>query len=126
MVQQSDINNLVSMEKDILNHPDDDLDYLKPIFESELFSQTDIENINNALKIILGDEKLSDVSKGNLLQNSWKINHKFKYPTPSEFLTEKWIGPQARDLYPHCRKAFEDFFDPRTNKTKLIMYCCTG
>lgn len=125
-MQQSDINNLVSMEKDIILHPSDDLDYLSSIFNSDLFSQTEIENINSALKIILNDEKLTLSEKNNFLENSWKINHKFKPPTAKEFLTPTWIGSQALDLYPHVGKTFCKFFDPKMNKTKLIMYCCTG
>ena len=125
-MQQSEINNLISMEKDILAHPSDDLNYLDSIFNSDLFSQTEIENINSALSIILHDEKLSENEKGNLLENSWKINHKFKVPTPEEFLTAKWIGPQAEDTFTHVKKTFCDYFNPQLNKTKLVMYCCTG
>lgn len=125
-MQQSEINNLVSMEKDILLHPSDDLNYLSSIFNSDLFSKTEIENINSALKIILNDEKLTNSEKANLLENSWKINHKFKPPTAKEFLTTDWIGSQALDLYTHVGKTFCEFFDPKMNKTKLIMYCCTG
>lgn len=125
-MMESELNSLVDMEKDIISHPNDDLSYLDTIFKSELFSQADIQNINNALSIILNDEKLSQNSKGDILQNSWKINHKFKPPTVEEFLTEKWIGPQARDLYKHCKERFIEFFSPSTNKNKLTLYCCTG
>ena len=125
-MQQSEINNLVSMEKDIILHPSDDLNYLSSIFNSDLFSKTEIENINSALKIILNDERLTSSEKANLLENSWKINHKFKPPTAKEFLTTNWIGSQALDLYAHVGKTFREYFDPKINKTKLIMYCCTG
>lgn len=125
-MQQSDINNLISMEKDIITHPSDDLSYLDSIFNSDLFSQAEIENINSALSIILHDEKLSENEKGNLLENSWKINHKFKMPKAEEFISEKWIGPQAMDVYNHVKKTFDEFNNPQLNKTKLILYCCTG
>lgn len=114
------------MEKDIIKHPEQDLSYLDNLFKSELFTEAEIQDINSALGIILNDEKLSKSEKCNLLENSWKINHKFKCPTPREFLTEKWIGPQASELYPHCIDVFLKHFDPMVNKNKLILYCCTG
>ena len=70
-------------------------------------------------------QKLSEREKGNLLENSWKINHKFRPPTVEEFLTEDWIGPQAKEVFPHCRDVFIKYFDPSVNKNTLITYCCT-
>lgn len=121
-----DIKSLVDMEKDIITHDEKDLNYLNEIFESNIFSNAEIEELNSALKIILNDESLTDEKKKDLLDNSWKINDKFKCPTPTEFLTEKWIGPMANDLYPHIKELFLNFFDPIINKNKLIMYSCTG
>ena len=96
------------------------------ILNSNLFTQAEIQDINSALGIILNDEKLSENEKGNLLENSWKINHKFKPPTPEEFLTEDWIGSQAQDIYPHCRKVFLDYFNPLINKNTILLYAPVG
>ena len=124
-MQQQEMSNLIDMEKDILTHPSEDLSYLDDLFNSDLFSQSEIKDINSALGLILNDEKLSEREKENLLENSWKINHKFKCPTPEEFLTEEWIGPMANDIFPHCRDVFLKYFNPNTNKNKLVTYCCT-
>lgn len=124
-MQQLDRDSLVDMEKDIIKHPSDDLQYLDNILNSDLFTQAEIQDINSALGIILHDEKLSEREKGNLLENSWKINHKFKLPTPEEFLTEKWIGGLANDLHPHLINIFCQHFSPLVNKNKLVLYCCT-
>lgn len=124
-MQQQELNNLIDMEKDVIKHPSEDLKYLDSIFKSDLFTQSEINDINSALNLILHDEKLSETEKGNLLENSWKINHKFRPPTSEEILTENWIGPQARDIFPHCRDTFIKYFDPSTNKNTLITYCCT-
>lgn len=124
-MQQSELNNLVDMEKDIIAHDENDMKYLDEVFNSNIFSNAEIEDLYSALNVILSDEKLTDEHKKNLLDNSWKINDKFKCPSPIEFLTEKWIGPMARDLYPHIKNLFLNFFDPTVNKNKLIMYCCT-
>lgn len=124
-MQQREMSNLIDMEKDILTHPTEDLSYIDDLFNSDLFSQSEIEDINSALNLILHNEKLSEREKGNLLENSWKINHKFKPPTSEEFLTEDWIGPMAKDVFPHCREVFLKYFNPSTNKNKLITYCCT-
>lgn len=124
-MQQEEFDNLVDMEKDVIAHPSDDLSYLDSILKSDLFTESEIKDINSALSVILNDEKLSLREKSNLLENSWKINHKFKCPTPEEFLTEKWIGAMAKDIFPHCREVFLKYFNPNTNKNKLITYCCT-
>ena len=124
-MQQNEFDSLVDMEKDIIQHPQDDLCYLDSILNSDLFTDAEIKDINSALGLILHDEKLSEREKGNLLENGWKINHKFKPPTPEEFLTEEWIGPMAKDVFPNCREVFLKYFNPNTNKNKLITYCCT-
>ena len=125
-ITKEQLNNLIDIEKDILTHPSNDLSYLKPILESDLFSKTDIKNINEAFSIIIKDNNLSEKGRADILKNSWKINHKFKPPTAEEFLSEKWIGPQSMDLYPHVKQRFLEYFNPLTNKNKLILYCCTG
>lgn len=125
-MNKDDFNSLKDIEKDIILHPQEDLNYLDNLFNSDLFSQSEIKDINSALDLILHDEKLSEREKGNLLENSWKINHKFKCPTPEEFLTEEWIGPMSNDIFPHCREVFLKYFNPNTNKNKLVTYCCTG
>ena len=114
------------MENDILRHPENDLSYLDNILNSDLFTQAEIEDINSALGLILHDERLSEREKGNLLDNSWKINHKFRPPTPEEFLTETWIGGQAKDIYPHCKKVFLDYFNPLINRNTCILYAPIG
>ena len=124
-MNKDDFNSLKDIEKDIILHPQEDFYYLDNLFNSDLFSQSEIKDINSALGLILHDEKLSEREKGNLLENSWKINHKFKCPTPEEFLTEEWIGPQAKEVYPHCKEVFIKYFDPSVNKNTLITYCCT-
>lgn len=125
-MKKEELKNLIDMEKDILSHPSDDLVYLDKIFKSDIFSRAEIEDINSALNILLHNDNLSETKKAEFLNESWKINYKFKVPSPAEFLTEKWIGPQAKDLYPHARRTFIDYFNPFVNKNKLILYCCTG
>ncbi len=124
-MDKNDFNSLIDMEKDIIQHPQDDLCYLDSILNSDLFTDAEIKDINSALGLILHDEKLSEREKGNLLENRGKINHKFKPPTVEEFLTEDWIGPQAKEVFPHCKEVFIKYFDPSVNKNTLITYCCT-
>lgn len=125
-MNKNDFNSLKDIEKDIILHPNDDMEYLDSILNSDLFTQAEIKDINSALNVILNDEKLSETEKGNLLENNWKINHKFKPPTPEEFLTEDWIGTQAQDIYPHCRKVFLDYFNPLINKNTILLYAPVG
>ena len=125
-MQKDDFNSLKDMETDIIKHPSNDLSYLNDILNSDLFTQAEIKDINSALDLILHDEKLSEKEKCDLLINSWKINHKFKPPTPEEFLTDEWIGSQAEDIYPHCRKVFLDYFNPLINKNTILLYAPVG
>lgn len=121
----SDIKSLIDAEKDIIAHPDDDLKYLDRLFESDLFTESDIKNINDAFKILIGDEKLSESQKYDMLNNSWKINFRRKI-TPEEFLTERYIGSMANDIYPHIKETFIKFFDPIKNYRELDLYCAIG
>ena len=66
-MQQQELNNLIDMEKDIIQHPSDDLKYLDSILNSDLFTESEIQDINSALGLILNNEKLSEREKGNLL-----------------------------------------------------------
>ena len=59
-MQQQELNNLIDMEKDIISHPTDDLHYLDNILNSDLFTESEVEDINSALSIILHNEKLSE------------------------------------------------------------------
>lgn len=124
-MSQTKLNDLISMEKDIISHPSNDLDYLKDIFK--ILNKDDIDNINSALNIILSDEKLSEGEKNNLLENSWKINHKFKPPSPTEFVkSDYWIGAMSEDIFPYVEKNIVDFFNPLNNKNTNILYNCIG
>ena len=125
-MDKQSFNNLVDMEKDIINHPQEDLSYLSSILNSDLFSKSEIGFLQQALKTIVTSDKISDSKRIDLLENSWKVNYIAKPPTPEEFLTEKWIGPMAKDLYPHAKKTFLKLFDPKTNKNTIMMYCCIG
>ena len=125
-MDKNDFNSLKDIEKDIILHPNDDMQYLDSILNSDLFTQSEIADINSALGLILHDERLSEREKVNLLDNSWKINHKFRPPTPEEFLTDEWIGSQAEDIYPHCKKVFLDYFNPLINKNTILLYAPVG
>lgn len=115
--------NLIDMCKDVIAHPQDDLSYLQDIFN--ILDEKDIDNINSAMKVILNDESLSLSEKGNLLENSWKVNHTF-HITPEEFLTDKWIGSMSEDLYPHIKENFLTFFNPMNGKNIDLLYDCIG
>lgn len=118
---------LIDMEKDILNHPENDLEYLEKLFSEEsLFSKTEIEDINSAFKAILNDKNLNTEKRADYFTNSWKLNYFKKPPSPEEFLTHDWIGPMSESLFPHIKEAFVKFFDPLTNYRNLVLYYPIG
>lgn len=122
----SKINELVDITKDIISHPEDDLEYLEQLFKEASLSEADIEEINSAFRVILSQEGLSDEKKVDYTNNLWKVNFNKKPPTPQEFLTEEWIGETANSLYPHIRKSFEDFFNPLNPYRNLVEYYPIG
>ena len=120
------IDSLVDIEKDIIAHPENDLEYLSDLFEDEMFSQAEIEDINSALKIILGDNSLSENKKFDLTENMWKVNFRVKPPSPEEFLTEEFIGETANSLYPHIKETFIKYFNPLSSYRNLVEYWPIG
>jgi len=126
MMTDKDLASIIDMERDILTHPEDDLEYLSDIFEGEKFSQAEIEDINKALKIILSNEALSPERKIDYTENLWKVNFFRRPPKPEEYLTEEWIGETANSLYPHIRNSFIDFFDPTKPYRNLVEYYPIG
>lgn len=82
----------------------------------------DMEAIKTAINFIVSNEKLSESEKSGLLKESWRINFRAKPPTPEEFLTEKYLGPTAKTLYPRIKKCFLDFMDPNNVVRNLILY----
>jgi hypothetical protein len=129
MLNSKEQASLIDQSKDILKHPleiDGEEDYLSDILKSEIFSEAEIVDLNNAIKVILSQEDISEVEKKNYIDNMWKINYYNRPPAPKEFLTKVWIGDIADELYPHVKKAFLDFFDPTTIYRNLNCYWAIG
>lgn len=82
----------------------------------------DMEAIRTAINFIVSNEKLSESEKSGLLKEAWRINFRAKPPTPEEFLTEKYLGPTAKTLYPRVRETFLTFMDPSQPARNLILY----
>jgi len=117
MLSKNEIASLADMTKDLIAHPTiqdgrlQEEDYLKEIIDSEIFTTADVKEINSALKIILGDNKMSDGQKYDTMNNLWKVNYYYKPPTPAEFLSEEWLGATSENIYPYIKEKFIEFFD---------------
>ena len=71
-----------------------------------------IDNLKAAMQFFAdSNSKLGDYAD-NLAENGWRLMYKRKPPTPEEFLTYEWIGPQSEGLWPNVKKAFLEFCDP--------------
>lgn len=97
--------------------------YALKIFEG---LDLDIDAIKLALNFIRNSPSMSEFEKANLLKESWRINFRDKPPTPEEFLTEKYLGPTAKTIYPRIRKTFMEFMDPTQKARNLILYPMIG
>lgn len=85
-------------------------------------SQSEVKEAFN----LLNNDLLSDEERRYLLLNIWKINYRIKPPTIKEFLTEEWIGPTARNLFPHVRKILMEFWSPSSQYRNLVLASAIG
>ena len=56
MLNDNEVSSLIDMEKDLLTHPLDKVeenDYLKDILQSEIFTKSEIEELNKVFKIMI-------------------------------------------------------------------------
>ena len=70
-----------------------------------------VDNIRRALEW-LSTTQLDEKYKQLITNEGWRLTYKRKPPTPEEFLTYDWIGPQAEGLWPNVKKAFIEYMDP--------------
>ena len=86
----------------------------------------DMNAIKTALQFLQNNPNISDKEKAGLISETWRISYKAKPPSPEEFLTEKYLGPVAKTIYPRVRKVFTEFMDPTKAYRKLILYPFIG
>ena len=96
----------------------DVIDMLKDILQGDVnlledkrFANFDLEAIQGALDILRQADPSGYYSE-DIEQNGWRLMYYRKPPTPEEFLTYEWIGPQAETLWPNLKKTFIEFMDP--------------
>lgn len=113
--QETETNNTANILHDII---DGDVGLLS----REELKNFDFDKIKIALDYLMTQPDLSEDKKAYFIQNSWKIFYKRKPPSPSEFMTEQWIGPMADHVYPRIKDTFIDFMDPTKPYRTLILY----
>lgn len=94
----------IDMVKDILQG---DVD----LTEDKRFATFDLETMKEALALLRKVDVNGDYAD-DIENNGWRLMYYRKPPTPEEFLTYEWIGPQAETLWPNLRKCFIEFMDP--------------
>jgi hypothetical protein len=70
----------------------------------------------------MNNPNLTEAQKGDLIANSWRVNYRDKPPTPSNFISEKYLGPSALHTWPRIKRVFEEFMDPSKPYRNLILY----
>ena len=94
----------IAMTKDILQGNVD-------LLEDKRFSSFDIKGMQAALQLLRQSDPYGDYAN-DIENNGWRLTYYRKPPTPEEFLTYEWIGPQAETIWPNIKKAFLEFMDP--------------
>jgi hypothetical protein len=113
--QETQVNDTANILHDLI---DGDISLLT----REELKNFDFEKIKIALDYLVNQPDLSEDKKAYFIQNSWKIFYKRKPPTPTEFMTEKWIGPMSDHVYPRVKDTFLNFMDPTKAYRTLILY----
>lgn len=96
------------------------------ILDRPEFTILNFNNVIKALEWLSNNNLLQDSTKNLLLTDGWRINYRFKPPTPEEFLTEKYIGAQADALYPCVRKIFCDAMNQTAPYDTIVLSSCIG
>lgn len=112
---KKELNNSTDLIKDIIQGD--------PAALSRLDSMNlDMTAIRKALTYIMQSDGCTDQDRIQLLQESWRINYRAPVPTPEEFLTETYLGPTAKTIYPRIKNVFTTFLDPTSKYRNLILY----
>jgi hypothetical protein len=82
----------------------------------------DVTLVKTALDFLLNHPDLSEHQKSDLLANGWRINFRAKPPSPEEFLTYKYLGPTANNIYPHIKEAFLEYMNPTKPYRTAVLY----
>jgi hypothetical protein len=82
--------------------------------------------IQEGLKLILTNPRLSAAARQDLILNTWRINYREKPPAMKEFLTDKWIGPMADSIHPHIREILENFWTLQSPYRHLVLGAAIG
>ena len=90
------------------------------------FTALNFPAIKAAIDWLIRTNQMTTTGKIDLLQNAWMLNFKVRPPTPTEFISEKYIGDQANSLYPWAKDVFADYFDPLKPYRTLILTQCIG
>lgn len=119
MLDKNEFASFVDMSKDLIAHPTFqqeyiEEDYLSSLLDSEVFSKAELDDINSALGVILGNPNLSSPQKYDIIDNLWKVNFYRKPPSPKEFLTSEWIGSLSESTFPYIKEHFINYFEPST------------
>lgn len=79
--------------------------------KDERYSYLNFKQIKTAIEWIQNNNFDEDL-QALLVSQPWKLVYKTKPPTPEEFLTNKYIGAMADNLFLPVKKNFLEFFDP--------------
>lgn len=72
-----------------------------------------VNNLKAAIQWLSNREDgVSQDIKTLLSAEGWRLTYFRKPPTPKEFLTYEWIGPQSESVWPNVEKAFLEYLDP--------------
>jgi hypothetical protein len=82
--------------------------------------------IVDSFRNLINSSNLSPAQRLELMSNTWKLNYRTKPPTIEEFLTEEWIGTQAKSIHPHVKDWLLKFWHPTSPYRNLILGTAIG
>lgn len=109
------------MLKDILSG---DMDVLEK-YSAQIESMGGMDTLRAGLDWLKQADPYGDYA-GTIVNEGWRLTYYRKPPTPEEFLTYEWIGPQAEGLWPNVKKCFIEFMDPNPLNPKRNLALSTS
>ena len=112
---KKELNNVKDILKDTLQADPKALDRLDSM-------NLDMNAIKLALQFLYNNPRINEKERGELITESWRVNFRDRPPSPEEFLSEKYLGPTAKTIYPRVERVFLEFMDPTSQYRKCILY----
>lgn len=94
--------------------------------ESNLFNSISAKELQEAIDHIIHNPNITESKRLLLVKDLWRVNYSVKPPSVEEFLTQKYIGSVADNLYDHIKDWLSEYMNPTGKKRVLVLSTAIG